>query len=309
MIATLSENCFEVTLASSFIISNYFEGDYNYDACDFILEVDYNCCGKKSYPLRVLHDFTTLISGCGEETIDGDDYGYFDFTINSSLHPGCVEMFNYQSYSNSGSITTIMYPTGFTFRFYFPIATTDTTALVEFKTVNGLVYTLSIDLNSIDLLQPCNSAVTLTDNITYPSTDINTGITYDPGAFTITVNSQTFGQTTFPQNLPLKEGAYCFTLKGVKADGVPLTNQGPTGQTLYEESATLFVDCNDTVRCQIASLAATCDSVEGIWLYDALVLNNDCQNLTCNDICNLYRKLKSFIDNNCEQPAKPCNCS
>jgi len=309
MIAILEKECFNITLASSFIINNYFNGDYTTDACDFILEVDYNCCGKQSYPLRVLHNFQTLISGCGEETIDGDEYGYFDFTINSSLNPGCVEMFNYQSFSNSGSITTIMYPTGFTFRFYFPIATTDTTALVEFKTVNGLTYTLSIDLNSINLANPCSSAVTLTDNVTYPSTTVNTGITYDPMAYTISINSNTVGQSTYPVNLPLKEGVYCFTLKGVKADGVPLTNQGPTGQTLYEESATLFVDCSDIIKCQLAALAATCDSVEGIWLYDALVLNNECQNLTCNDICNLYRKLKSFIDNNCEQPAKPCNCS
>jgi hypothetical protein len=309
MIAILSENCLQITLGSSFIISNYFSGDYNNDACDFILEVDHNCCGKKSYPLRVLHDFEVLISGCGEETIDGDDYGYFDFTITSTLAAGCVEKFTYSLFSDSSEESIIMYPTAFTFRHYFPIATTDTVTTVEFLTVNGLTYNLEIDIESINLLNPCNTAAVITETPTYPTTSTNTGLTFNAGSLTIDMNSMTFGQTVFPQGLPLQAGVYCFTIKGVKSDGVGLTNQGPTGQTLYQESATLFVDCEDTIKCQIASLAATCESVEGIWLYDALIFNNDCQNLTCNDVCNLYRKLKSFIDNSCEQPAKPCNCS
>lgn len=309
MIATLSGNCLAITLRSSFVISNYFSGDFNTDACDFILEVEHNCCGKISYPLRVLHDFTTLISGCGTETISGVDYGYFDFTITSTLNPACLESFKYQNFSNSVELTTVMYPENFTFRFYFPIAVTDTTASVEFTTTNGLTYELEIGLAGINLANPCATAVTLTDTPTYPSTTVNTGISYDGGALTITITSPTVEQSTYPVGLPLLAGVYCFTIKGVKANGVGLTNQGPTGQTLYSESATLFVDCNDTVKCQIASLAASCESVEGIWLYDALVMNNDCQNLTCADVCNLYTKLKSFIDNNCEQAAKPCNCS
>jgi hypothetical protein len=138
MVGTLSNDCFNITLAQSFVILNYFNGNYNDTICDYILEVDYNCCGKKSYPLRVLHDFESSITGCGTETINAVNYGYFDFLMTSSLDTDCVETFRYQIYSNNITLTPVAFPTAFTFRFYFPIATTNSPATVEFTTVNGL---------------------------------------------------------------------------------------------------------------------------------------------------------------------------
>src|SRR5690606_33294396 len=108
-------------------------------------------------------------------------------------------------------------PANYTFRFYFPIATTDTTCTVTFTTINGLTYTYVITLASINLANPCLTAVVITDAVTYPVVPDDYGVTLDAINETLILNSITFGQTFSNATAALLPGIYCVTLKGVNS--------------------------------------------------------------------------------------------
>lgn len=309
MIATLAADCLSLTIDQSFVLTDFYSGNRNNLVCDYILDVDYNCCNSRSLPLRALHTFVSSIVGCGQETIAAVDYGYIDFTITSSLTKDCVATFSYQNFSNSALLTPVVSPTTFNFRFYFPIATTATTCAVTFLTHNELTYSLSIDLSSITIPGPCNTSAVLVDTITYPIVPVNYGITLDAGSNSIITTSVTFGQTADPTYARLLPGIYCFTMKGVNHLGVPLVTGGANGTQLYSQSSVLFVDCDSQVKCAVTALAATCDLIEPLLIYEALLYNNTCQVLTCTDACNMYKKLMDYLNNNCSSPIKPCNCN
>jgi hypothetical protein len=317
---SLSEDCKRLVLSNleaNSILEDMFTGTNNDKISDYILHVDYNCCINKDIPLPVAHEFAFAVSGCGTESVNGTLYNYYDITVTTTLMIDAVQFLKYYQYPNV--LYSEEYPIDYTFRMYF--VNTDITAntipfIASFTTVNGLTYTMEGSVTNVVASDHCNNTPTvIISSTTFPEIPEEIVVDSTPPTYSFGLTDDVFNQDATPsEEHPLLPGVYCVTLKGVNNLGTPLVDDldpdtgFAIGKKLYQESFTYFVDCSNNLKCRVTQLASTCDNPEAIWIYEALVSNNTCQVLSCTDVCNLYRRLMTLLNNNCNAPAKPCDC-
>ena len=151
------------------------------------------------------------------------------------------------------------------------------TNTVIITTTEGLVYTIEYTLS-----EPYTSKMTLTiDNITTPTeaqlNPCDISIVEEPSNTVMYLTPANFGLTldSFP------DGIYQVTIN----------DSGISNETI---SGCTFVNCQ--MYCLIIkALANECPSTISI-LYEALVYSANCDNISCQNLCDLYEMLVSLLD-------------
>lgn len=315
MEVTLAADCLSLTLSNSYVIDDIGTDNNQEKICNYSLDVNYNCCTPTSYKIPAKPQVNTVsIVDCGTDLITDLFFPYYQIQLVFDIPECCVTSGKFYSFTDN-LLTTIVGPTA-TFtsdKIYFAAGDIQAGDLLigkfELTTSDGYVHTFEYTITNVLLADHCaTAAVSITDYVA-PEVPASYGLTIDTGADTITLTDVSFGQNTDVDNpRALTPGIYCVTIKGENCDGVPLVDGGEYGQQLYSESVVLFVDCNNSVKCRVAQVAVTCPTADPLWIYQTLIYNNTCQVLSCEDACNLYKKLMSLLNNNCAGPAKPCNC-
>lgn len=140
-------------------------------------------------------------------------------------------------------------------------------------------------------------------SITYPEYPCGITIVNEPSNTVLIVDSHAFNLNDCDNEIiALPDGIYQITLN----------DSGISNETI---SNCLFVDC-ETYCLIIKALANNCSSTIGI-LYDALSYSKNCDNVSCQNLCDLYETLMNFLEdcdctifqNNIVNPSSNCGCS
>jgi hypothetical protein len=169
------------------------------------------------------------------------------------------------------------------------------TNTIILTTTQGLVYTIIYTLSEDGGIVSMNLTI---DSITTPTTD-----ELNPCTLTITEEPSNTVLYLTPENIGLVD---------VFPDGIYQVTINDSGISNETVSGCTFVNC-ETYCLVIKALANECPTAISI-LYEALVYSVNCDNVSCQNLCDLYEMLRSLIDE-CDctilsnsQPTISSNC-
>lgn len=308
----LAPDCLSFELSNSYVIDDIGTSTNQDLICGYTLKTDYNCCTPQEYAIPATPNVSIAITDCGTTDIALTTYMYYDVEVTTTMAGCCVDSYIAYDVRNNPPTTYPGNTQTFTHRLIFlaaDIVAGVVTSSFDIVTTDGYTHNWDYEIDGVVDGNHCVGYSIAISAYNAPTIPVENGITLDLVGNTITLTDTTFNQNAdYTTTNPLKEGVYCITIEGRNCNGVPLVDGGAFGQRLYSESVTYFVDCDDKIKCQVAALAATCETADPIWLYESLVYNNTCQTMTCEDVCTVYNKLMEFIKYNCQALPKPCNC-
>ena len=177
---------------------------------------------------------------------------------------------------------------------------------VEITTTAGFVYLIEFTFTP-DFLIPlggCGNTIEIT-NITYPENPCYVEVIEDVDRTYLSIDSQLYygcNDSELDELEAMSDGVYQVTI-------------GDSGLSNEYVTGCEFVDC-ETYCLVLQALANECDPIVVI-LYDALKNATDCNNISCQNYCDLYEMLLAKLEE-CDclvyanKPVKtvkkPCNC-
>jgi len=309
---TGNEDCTLLTVYSETV--NYVEkliarGDVDNSEMEFLgLTIDQNCCNNQlEFQLAPRYQFTltevpaSAVATPTSITLSGFDYDvYHSDILIGGIDMDIVESITYTKGYNSNTTTftsSTLTLENVEYLIEDPIGG-GSPVIVENKTITittnaGFVYIINYTITPAFTI-PTSIDIEIT-SVTYPDFPDGISIVENSDNTSITISPEIYDLDTF------YDGVYTITMSDSD-----ISNSFVTGCT--------FVDC-ETYCLIIKALANNCNPFIKI-LYDALKNFNNCFNIPCKNICELYAYLESLLDecdctiyhNNVKSKNKRCGC-
>ena len=269
------------------------------------LQVDtvINCCesGATSFKLAPLYEFSLAASNCVQDeghtiVVGADLYDVWNTTVTlSGIDLSLISSLKYSGWDRTQptvlQLENIPPINTFVVEYLLPAVNPLApviidTFIVEVTTVAGFVYTFSYELTPNNT---CSNIEFEIVSITYPENPCYVEIIEDVDRTYLSIDSQLLFGCIDTNTVALE----------AMTDGIYTISLQDSGISNEIVSGCEFVNCD--TRCQIIeALAKQCDPVI-VMLYDALVDAKECNNITCENMCDLYEMLQALLS--------ACNCT
>ena len=80
------------------------------------------------------------------------------------------------------------------------------------------------------------------------------------------------------------------------------------GADQYTYSICVLLDCENKIKCKVSEYYLDTEDMIPILLYDAVLLQNDCDVCTCTEACKIYKQLSNLLNLN-NVSTDGCGCS
>jgi hypothetical protein len=283
------------------------------------VDVMLNCCesGVESFKLAPIYDFTLSASDCAQDelgtivVIGPDSYQLWETTVTlGGIDTSVITELRYSG-ANRNFPNTMQVNGGTPvneFRVQYlmpdtlPVPVVPETYLIQVTNSAGFVYNIQYTLTPASMFTPgtCDNISFEFDSISYPENPCYVSVVEDVDRTYLLIDSQLYNGCLGDEEVleSMADGIYQVTLSD---SGI--SNEFVTGCE--------FVNCE--TRCLvIEALAKECDPIISI-VYDALVDSRVCDNVTCQNLCDLYEMLQALLSacdcakySNNKVQKKPC---
>lgn len=299
MYLSIDNNCTEMRLWSdTSIVDDIIDGTNSDKVCGYHLNIKKDCCTIKTLYIPAIKNYVLTQTGCNTAVVNGLLMVTIDFNI-SNILSNCRGIITV----GAGDINygvDIDLNGNFTLNLPMPLTIPLTESVViNFNNNAGTVYSWDVDITFNNSVSPCAGLFTniVAQPLVYPDgLTLEADDPLDPDDFNVLMLEPNAFDDTWTK---WKDGIYCVELKGVFGEKVP-----------YIDEITYFNDCDESIKCRLSSAIAE-DCTYGhtaMMLWRALVYNNDCQTVSCNEACDMYEELSSHLEQCGQIKLEKCNC-